>query len=205
MTVAHTAYTADQIKTRISELALEIKREISSENLLLIGVLKGSVVFLADLIRELAIDSADVDFMSISAYRGSNRQAGPDVAPSSGVVRIVKDLEEPIEGKDVLVVEDIVDTGLTLNYLLRTLSVRNPRSVRVCALLDKTVRRIVEPKVDHSGFKTSDFLVGYGLDFKGRYRNLPYLAAVPDVAALALNPDALVGLLASDERSDAPA
>ena len=185
VTVAEIAYSEDQIQNRIRDLANEIRADLGDDRPLLVSILKGSVVFLADLVRALDID-CDLDFMSISAYGGE--------VGRSGVVRIVKDLEEPLEGRRVLLIEDIVDTGFTLSYLLRTLQTRNPEQIQVVALIDKTVRRIAELKIDHVGFTSEEFLVGYGLDFQGRYRNLPYLVAVKDIAALAANPDSLTRL-----------
>lgn len=189
---AEVAYTREQIQARVAELAQEICADLTGAppadrdgtelRPLLISVLKGSVVFLADLIRYMPID-ADVDFMSISRY------AGPK---SSGVVRIVKDLDEPLEGRHVVIVEDIVDTGLSLSYLVRTLETRAPASLRVCTLIDKRVLRIADLTVDYVGFETADFLIGYGLDIQGFYRNLPFLMAVSDVPALAAAPASLV-------------
>jgi hypoxanthine phosphoribosyltransferase len=155
---------------------------LGEERPLLISVLKGSVIFLSDLVRRLPIDT-DVDFMSISRYSAD---------PYNGVVRIVKDLEQPLQGRHVVVVEDIVDTGLSLSYLLRNLKTRDPASLRVCTLVDKRVLRIAELQVDYVGFETGEFLIGYGLDIAGRYRNLPYLMAVSDPARLAASPDALI-------------
>lgn len=184
--LATVAFPASDIQARVGELAAaltaDLSPELHGERPLLISVLKGSVIFLADLVRYMPMD-VDVDFMSISRYHGEVR---------SGVVRIMKDLEHPLDGRHVVVVEDIVDTGLSLSYLLRTLRTREPASLRVCALVDKRVLRIAELPVDYVGFETSDFLIGYGLDIQGRYRNLPYLMAVRDVAALAADPDALV-------------
>lgn len=183
MDLAKVVYSREQIEQRIKDLADEMRADLAGERPLLISILKGSVVFLADLVRALDID-CDLDFMSISAYGGE--------VGKSGVVRIVKDLEQPIDGRKVLLIEDIVDTGFTLSYLLRTLQTRNPESIKVCTLIDKQVRRIADLKIDYVGFVSEEFLVGYGLDFQGRYRNLPFLAAVNDIAALAANPDALV-------------
>ena len=152
---------------------------------MLVAVLKGSVVFVADLARSLGGES-EIDFISVSGYEGGSREAGR--------VRIIKDLESPIEDRHVVLVEAIVDTGLTLAFLLRTLSARNPKSLRVCALFDKPMRRIAQPLIDYKGFETHEYVVGYGLDFKGRYRNLPYVVGVKDVPALAARPDALYGL-----------
>lgn len=155
---------------------------------ILIGVLKGSTMFLADLIRAMPIDVA-VDFMAISSY--SSNEATQ--------VRIVKDLEHDITGRDVAIVEDIVDTGLTLTYLKRSLAERGPRSLCTVTLLDKSARRIVPVEVEHIGFDIPDvFVVGYGMDFQGRYRNTPDLYAVKDLARLANDPLLLVpGLFAS--------
>jgi hypoxanthine phosphoribosyltransferase len=146
----------------------------------LVCVLKGSSLFLADVVRAAGIDLA-VDFMSISAYG--------DPETHSGVVRIVKDLETDIGGRDVLIVEDIVDTGLTLTYLLRTLGARGPRSLRTATLLDKSVRRIVPVPIEYVGFEIPDvFVIGYGLDFQGLFRNLPDIYAVHDLEALGRDP-----------------
>jgi hypoxanthine phosphoribosyltransferase len=178
-------FTAEQIQDRVRELAAALREELEGERPVLISVLKGSVMFLADLVRALGVE-ADIDFMSISAYPGHSGSG-----TETGVVRIVKDLEEPLEDRHVVVVEDIVDTGLTLSYLLRTLQTRGPRSLRVCTLVDKAVRRIADLEVDLVGFESEEFLIGYGLDFQGRYRNLPYLMAVKNLAALAADPEAL--------------
>lgn len=167
--------TAEQIRTRVGELGAMIARDYAGRSPVLIGVLKGSLVFMADLVR--AIDAPlSVDFMSISSYGdGSN----------SGVVRILKDLDDPITGRDVILVEDIVDTGLTLTYLLATLNARRPATLEVCGLLDKTARRIIEVPVRYKGFDIPDeFVIGYGLDHEGRYRNLPEILGVRDMAAL---------------------
>jgi hypoxanthine phosphoribosyltransferase len=153
----------------------------------LISVLKGGSVFLADLIRTIALP-VSIDYMSISRYGGATE--------SMGRVRIVKDLEEDVGGCDVIVVEDIVDTGLTLGYLISVLESRNPASVQVCALLDKSVRRIAPVDIRYRGFDCPDvFVVGYGLDFKERYRNIPDLLAVQDVSMLEGDPDALLEYL----------
>lgn len=173
------------IARRVRAVAGEIEAELwSTSHPILVSVLKGSALFLADLVRCMTID-LEVDFMSISSYGAG--------ATSSGVVRIVKDLESDIGGRDVVIVEDIVDTGLTLNYLRRTLAEREPSSLRAVTLLDKVARRIVPVPVEWSGFAIDDvFVVGYGLDFQGHYRNVPDLLAVTDVAQLANNPALLV-------------
>lgn len=186
MPLSKLLYSEDQIRTRVDELAAEIRRDLEGSVPILLSVLKGSVIFVADLVRRLDMPT-DVDFLSISSYAAGSER--------TGVVRIVKDVEMLIEGRDVIVVEDIVDTGLTLAFLLRTLQTRNPNSLRVCSLIDKPVRRIAEPPIHYVGFETERYVVGYGLDFKGRYRNLPYMVGVDDVAALAADPDALNDLL----------
>lgn len=185
MTLAEIVYSPQQIAARVEELAEDLRIHLCNERPLLISVLKGSVIFLSDLVRALRVDS-DVDFMSISSYSGGT---GP-----SGVVRIVKDLEDSLEGRHAVVIEDIVDTGFSLSYLIRSLQARQPKSLKVCALIDKKVSRIADLEVDFAGFVTDEFLIGYGLDFQGRYRNLPYLAAVRDIASLASRPDSLVSL-----------
>ena len=197
MALAEVLYTAEQIQSRVAELAQVVAADLErlgEERPLLISVLKGSVIFLADLVRRLPIDT-DVDFMSISRYSADS---------DSGVVRIVKDLEQPLQGRHVVVVEDIVDTGLSLSYLLRNLKTRDPASLRVCTLVDKRVLRIAELQVDYVGFETREFLIGYGLDLAGRYRNLPYLMAVSDPAGLAASPDALVNDLYAEKSIIAP-
>lgn len=154
----------------VRRLAREISRDYAKKNLVLVGVLKGSVVFLSDLIRSLTIPCS-VDFMSVASYGKG--------AKSSGVVRVIMDLRESPEGKDVLLVEDILDTGLTLRYLKENLRTRNPRSLRICALLDKPENRTVDAKADYVGFRIpNEFVVGYGLDYAERYRNLPYLGVL---------------------------
>ena len=165
-------FSAEQIQARIAEMGADIAREYAGRNPLLVGVLKGACVFLSDLVR--AIDTRlGLEFMAISSYGSSTR--------SSGEVRIVKDLDVPVEGRDILVVEDIVDTGLTLSYLLQTLHTRGAKSVRLAALLDKWERREREVQIDYVGFRIPDaFVVGYGLDFAERYRNLPYVAVLKD-------------------------
>ena len=159
-----------QIQSRIKELGAEITRDYAGRNPLLIGVLKGACFFLSDLLR--SIDTRlGIEFMAISSYGSSTR--------TSGEVRIMKDLDVPIEGRDILVVEDIVDTGLTLSYLLANLASRGAASVKLAALLDKFERREKEVKIDYLGFQIPDhFVVGYGLDFAERYRNLPFIAVL---------------------------
>lgn len=180
--LAQVRFSATQIRDRVDRLAASVRVDLTGQRPVLISVLKGSLVFMADFSRSLDMD-AEIDFMMVTSFVGGT---------STGVVRIVNDLEISIQDRHVVVVEAIVDTGLTLSFLLKTLRARNPKSLRVCALVDKPVRRIAQPLLDYVGFETEEFMVGYGLDFKGRYRNLPYLAGVRDVAALALRPDALI-------------
>ena len=161
---------ADDLQHRIRAMAEDIARDYQGQDLLLIGVLKGAFLFLADLMRHLDV-GCEVDFMAVASYGSSTE--------SSGVVRILKDLEQPLEGRNVLIVEDIVDSGLTLQYLLRTLQARKPASLEVCALLTKPSRRTVDLPVRYTGFEIPDkFAIGYGLDYAERYRNLPYVAAL---------------------------
>jgi hypoxanthine phosphoribosyltransferase len=165
-------FSAEQIQMRIGELGAEIARDYAGRNPLLIGVLKGAVIFVSDLLRAIDL-RLGVEFMAISSYGALLR--------TSGEVRIVKDLDVPIEGRDILVVEDIVDTGLTLSYLMANLRARGARSVKLVALLDKHERRQREVEIDYLGFRIPDaFVVGYGLDFAERYRNLPYIAILKD-------------------------
>jgi hypoxanthine phosphoribosyltransferase len=162
----------DELAHRVRELGREVSRDYPDGDLLLVGVLKGAVFFLSDLMRELDVP-CQVDFMAVASYGSST--------DSSGVVRILKDLDAPIHGRRVLVVEDIVDSGLTLSYLLRTLKARNPTSVEVCALLTKPERRKVDLPIRYVGFEIPNlFAIGYGLDHAERYRNLPYVAALSD-------------------------
>ena len=164
----------ETLQARIGELGAEISEAYAGRDLLLVGVLKGAVFFLADLMRELSVP-CEIDFMAISSY-GS----GTD---SSGVVRILKDLDMNISGRDVLVVEDIIDSGLTLSYLMRSLKARKPASLEICALLTKPERREIDVPVRFVGFEIPNkFVIGYGLDFAERYRNLPYVAVLhPDL------------------------
>jgi len=164
-------FDEQQIRARVADLAREITKEYAGRRLVLVSILRGSVFFATDLARQIELPLS-MDFLSISSY-------GED---SEGVVRITKDLEENIAGKDVLVIEDIIDTGFTLKYLLRTLASRNPKSLEVCALLDRRARRIIEIELKYIGFEIPDkFVVGYGLDYRQRYRNLPYIGVLkPD-------------------------
>jgi hypoxanthine phosphoribosyltransferase len=164
----------ERLRTRVAELGEEISADYAGKEVLLIGVLKGAVFFMADLMRHLDVP-CEVDFMAISSYG--------DSTDSSGVVRILKDLDINIDGRDVLVVEDIIDSGLTLSYLIRTLEAREPASLEVCALLTKPARREIHVPVRYVGFEIPNrFVIGYGLDFAERYRNLPYVGVLhPDL------------------------
>jgi hypoxanthine phosphoribosyltransferase len=160
----------DDLKQKVRDLGARISEDYADRDLLMVCVLKGAVFFLADLMRSIDIP-CEVDFMAVSSYGSAT--------DSSGVVRILKDLDRPIAGRDVLIVEDIVDSGLTLQYLLRNLRAREPRSLEVCALLTKPERRKVEMPTRYVGFEIPDkFAIGYGLDHAERYRNLPYVAAL---------------------------
>ncbi|HYJ45971.1 MAG TPA: hypoxanthine phosphoribosyltransferase [Pyrinomonadaceae bacterium] len=165
-------FSAEQIQRRIAELGAEIARDYEGKNPLLIGVLKGACIFISDLLRAIDL-RVGIEFMAISSYGSSTR--------TSGEVRIIKDLDVPIEGRDILVVEDIVDTGLTLSYLMANLKSRGATSVKLVALLDKHERREREVEINYLGFPIPDaFVVGYGLDFAERYRNLPFIAVLKD-------------------------
>jgi hypoxanthine phosphoribosyltransferase len=160
------------LQARIAELGEEISGDYAGKDLLLVGVLKGAVFFMADLMRSLSVP-CEVDFMAISSYG--------DSSDSSGVVRILKDLDIPLQGRDVLVVEDIIDSGLTLSYLMRNLRAREPASLEVCALLTKPERREIEVPVRYVGFEIPNrFVVGYGLDYAERYRNLRYVGVLSE-------------------------
>ncbi len=163
--------TADTLNTRVSEMGLQIEKEYASaDEIILIGLLRGSVVFLADLGRKISLD-AKIDFMVVSSYGDSMN--------SSREVKIKKDLDEDISGKHVIIVEDIIDTGYTLEKVRDYLLLRNPASLKICTLLDKPERREVEVPVDYTGFSIPDvFVVGYGIDYAQRYRNLPYVGKV---------------------------
>jgi hypoxanthine phosphoribosyltransferase len=162
----------DDLKRKVRDLGAQISADYAERDLLMVCVLKGAVFFLADLMRHIDIP-CEVDFMAISSYGSAT--------DSSGVVRILKDLDRPIAGRDVLIVEDIVDSGLTLQYLMRNLGARDPRSLEVCALLTKPERRKVELPTRYVGFEIPDkFAIGYGLDVGERFRNLPYVAALAE-------------------------
>jgi hypoxanthine phosphoribosyltransferase len=162
----------ETLAARVAELGAEVSADYEGRDLLLIGVLKGAVFFMADLMRHLTV-TCEVDFMAISSYG--------DATDSSGIVRILKDLDISIEGREVLVVEDIIDSGLTLSYLMRNLESREPASLEVCALLTKPSRREIDVPVRYVGFEIPNkFVVGYGLDFTERYRNLPYVGVLDE-------------------------
>jgi hypoxanthine phosphoribosyltransferase len=164
----------ERLRSRVAELGEEVSADYAGRDLLLIGVLKGAVFFMADLMRHLTV-TCEVDFMAISSYGAAT--------DSSGVVRILKDLDINIAGRDVLVVEDIIDSGLTLSYLMRNLEAREPASLEICALLTKPERREIDVPVRYVGFEIPNrFVIGYGLDFAERYRNLPYVGVLdPDL------------------------
>ena len=173
--IAEVLVQAEDLQRRVRELGAEISRDYAGRDLLLVCVLKGAVFFLSDLMRRIDVP-CEVDFMAVASYGSST--------DSSGVVRILKDLDAAIEGRDVLIVEDIVDSGLTLNYLLRNLRARGPASLEVCALLTKPDRRQVDLTARYVGFEIPNrFAIGYGLDHAERYRNLPYVAALAGPAA----------------------
>jgi hypoxanthine phosphoribosyltransferase len=174
--------TEDKIQARVAELGAQLNADYAGLEPVLISVLKGSIVFLADLVRSMELPLS-IDIMEVSSYGAATE--------TSGQVRILKDLSNPIEGRHVIVVEDIIDTGLTLNYLLRYLREKGPASLRICCLLDKPARRLTEIPIDYVGFTIPDrFVVGYGLDYGERYRNLPYVGVLrPSVYGLD-NPEA---------------
>jgi hypoxanthine phosphoribosyltransferase len=162
----------EDLQRRVKELGAEISRDYEGRDLVMVGVLKGAVMFIADLMRQLTVP-CEIDFIAVSSYGSST--------DSSGVVRILKDLEAPIEGRDVLIVEDIIDSGLTLQYLIRNLKARSPRTLEVCALLTKPERRRVDLPTRYVGFEIPNrFAIGYGLDHSQKYRNLDYVAVIED-------------------------
>ena len=160
----------EKIAEIVSDLGAKISEDYKDKNLLMVSVLKGSVIFMSDLMRKITIPCR-IDFMAVSSYNG--------VTKSSGEVKIIKDLDKPIEGYDLLVVEDVLDSGLTLDYILKLLKSRNPKSIKICTLLDKPQRRKVNITADYSGFEIPDeFIVGYGLDYDEKYRNLPFIGCL---------------------------
>ena len=180
MAVHEVLISATQIERRLDEIGAQITHDYAGREPLLIGVLKGVTCFMADLMRHVSVPIS-IDFMTISSYEGDR----------SGAVRIVQDLTENIRGRDVIIVEDIIDTGMTLQHLQKQLEAREPASIRVCALLDKRARRLVETQIDYLGFEIPDeFVVGYGLDYQQRFRNLPFIATIRSEA------------LASESRSE---
>ena len=161
----------EELSKIVKKLGAQITEDYRDKNLVLVSVLKGSVVFMADLMREIKVPCT-IDFMSVSSYGSGTK--------TSGVVKIIKDLDtDVVEGADLLIVEDILDSGITLEYLIKVLSARNPKSVRICTLLDKPERRKANVRADYAGTQVPDaFVVGYGLDFNEKYRNLPYIGAL---------------------------
>ncbi len=160
-----------ELEEKIEELGKKITMDYKGKEILVIGVLKGACIFLSDLIKKIDNDKLSIDFMAVSSYGASTK--------STGVVRIIKDLDTSIEGKNVLIVEDIIDTGLTLHYLFDNLKSRNPESLKICTLLDKPERREIDITADYAGFQVPNkFIVGYGLDYEERYRNLPYITCL---------------------------
>ena len=180
--IAEILLTEDQISTRVAELGARISADYQGRTLTLVSVLKGSLPFMADLMRAIDLPLR-IDLMEVSSYGGATTE-------SSGLVRILKDLSASIAGEDVLIVEDIIDTGLTLNYLIRYLRGKNPATLRICTLLDKPARRLVEIPVDYIGFQIPDqFVIGYGLDYGEVYRNLRYVGVLkPEVYGAAAEP-----------------
>lgn len=165
-------FSEEEIKKKVIELGEMITKDYAGKDLIVIGVLKGANMFLSDLIRNIDI-RITIDFIDVSSYGASTE--------SSGVVKINKDLDFSIENKNILIVEDIIDTGLTLKYLLKNLRSRNPKSIKICTLLDKPERRKVDIKVDYIGFNIPDeFIVGYGIDYAEKYRNLPFVASLKE-------------------------
>lgn len=167
-------FTEEQIREKVSELGKQIENDYKGEEILVVGILKGANVFTCDLIRQIDLD-VKIDFMSVSSY-GTGTE-------SSGTVRILKDLDTDIKGRNVLIVEDIIDSGRTLSNLVKELQIREPKSLKLCTLLDKPSRRVVDVDVEYVGFEIEDkFIVGYGIDYAEKYRNLPYIGIVEDVA-----------------------
>jgi hypoxanthine phosphoribosyltransferase len=173
--VASVLISEEQIHARVAEMGAQISADYEGRELTLVSVLKGSLPFMADLMRAISIP-VSIDLMEVSSYGGTATE-------SSGLVRILKDLSSSIDGRDVMIVEDIIDTGLTLNYLIRYLRGKNPRSLHICTLLDKPARRLVDIPIDYLGFTIPDqFVIGYGLDYGEHYRNLPFIGVLkPEV------------------------
>ena len=173
--IDHILVTEEQMKAKVAELGAQISRDYAGKDLLLVSILKGAVVFMADLMREVKIPCA-IDFMVVSSDGGANTS-------STGLVKIIKDLDADLTGRDVLIVEDILDTGITLSKLVPVLKMRNPESVKICTILSKPSRRKADIEPDYCGFEVPDeFVVGYGLDYDEKYRNLPYMGVLkPEV------------------------
>lgn len=170
--VKEVLFSEEALNAKVKEIAAQISKDYLGKELLLVGVLKGANVFMCDLMREITFPIM-IDFIAASSYGHSTE--------SSGVVKILKDLDYSIEGKDVIIVEDIIDTGLTLNYLIENFKSRNPRSLEICTLLDKPERRIANINVRYVGYKIPDeFIVGYGIDYAEKYRNLPFIASLKE-------------------------
>ncbi len=167
-------FTQEQVETRIAELGEQITEDYRTKDLVLVGILNGAVMFFSELAKNIKLN-AGFEFMAVSSYGYSSK--------SSGVVRTLKDLDRPIKGKDVIIIEDIVDTGLTLQYLMETLKVREPSTMRICSLLQKPDANLAGIKVDYLGFEVpDDYVIGYGLDYAQRYRNMPFVAVLkPEV------------------------
>ncbi len=162
--------SAEEIQEKVKELGAQISKDYEGKNLMLISILKGSIVFMSDLMRAITIH-CKIDFMAVSSYGSSTK--------TSGVVRILKDLDIPLENYDVLIVEDILDSGMTLDYITKILNERHPNSIKICTLLDKPARRKIDIKADYVGFLVPDeFVVGYGLDYDERYRNVPFVGVL---------------------------
>jgi len=169
--IGNVLISEEEIRSKVRELGAQVTADYTGRSVTLVSVLKGSLPFMADLMRAIEVP-VQIDLMEVSSYGGATTE-------TSGLVRILKDLSSSIAGRDVLIVEDIIDTGLTLNYLLRYLRGKNPASLRICALLDKPARRLVEIPIDYTGFTIPDeFVVGYGLDFGEFYRNLPFIGVL---------------------------
>jgi len=172
MNISNTLISQEEIETKVIELAKKIEMDYKNQEVLIVGVLKGAFVFVSDLVRNINLDLS-LDFIAVSSYGMSTE--------SSGVVKINKDIEMDLSGKNVIIVEDIIDTGLTLKYIKEYLSGKNAKSVRICTLLDKPSRRKCDVDVDYVGFEIEDlFIVGYGIDCKEKYRNLPYIAYIQE-------------------------
>ena len=169
--IDHILVSEQQLRDKVAELGAAISRDYAGRDLLLVSILKGAVVFMADLMRAVTIPCG-IDFMVVSSYGGAN-------TTTTGLVKIIKDLDQDLTGKDVLIVEDILDTGVTLSHLVPMLQMRNPNSVKICAILSKPSRRQADIEPDYKGFDVHDeFVVGYGLDYEEKYRNLPYVGVL---------------------------